>query len=90
MTLLFGQKYRASANIFIVFNLLLSVSMSTFDIALSSLGQTSVNLAIIFYFLSEIIGAYFFTPAHGSIGAALPVLVKTVVLALNLSWLTSR
>lgn len=91
ITLLFSDKYRAAAPIFAFFSSLALLRVITFGLGLRAMGKTNVEFyCTLVYLFSSGIGAYFFTSTFGMYGAAVWLVVNTVVYAIFISMVTAK
>jgi len=91
ITLLFSDKYSDAAPIFSLFSSLALLRIISFGLGLRAMGKTNVEFyCTLLYLISSGLGAYFFTSYFGVYGAALWLVVNTVMYAIFISLMTAK
>ena len=86
---LFGVKYIGATTVFVLFNSFVFLRVITFGLALRAMDKTHIELMLtLIYLLFSVIGGYFMVNYYSIIGAAIWVIVNTIIHSLFLSLYT--
>ena len=88
---LFGVRYIDASTVFVLFNSFVFLRVITFGLALRAMDRTHIELMLtLIYLLFSVVGSYFMASYYGIEGAAIWVIVNTIILSLALSFYTLR
>jgi O-antigen/teichoic acid export membrane protein len=88
---LFGVRYVDATTVFVLFNSFVFLRVITFGLALRAMDKTHIELMLtLIYLLFSVVGSYFMASYYGIEGAAIWVIVNTIILSLALSFYTLR
>ena len=88
---LFGVRYIDAATVFILFNSFVFLRVITFGLALRAMNKTHIEFMLtLIYLLFSVVGSYFMVNYYNIEGAAIWVIVNTIILSLALSLYTLR
>ena len=88
---LFGVRYIDAATVFVLFNSFVFLRVITFGLALRAMNKTHIEFMLtLIYLLFSVVGSYFMVNYYNIEGAAIWVIVNTIILSLALSLYTLR
>jgi len=91
VTALFGVRYIDATTVFVLFNSFVFLRVMTFGLALRAMEKTHIELMLtLIYLLLSLVGSYFMASYYGIKGAAISVILNTIILSLALSFYTLR